>query len=172
MAASRKSGGGNVALALANVKRRSGGSWVAATIAKRRSGGAWVDIFTNAVQLIGNTYTAGALSPADATARFHVSSDGNVYFQPNNGSNELLYAWRLSGASADYDIFATLNSGTLLEGTTGSWLNLASTRAWAVQRTSNLAGNNDVSITLQIRNASTLAVLATATVTLSAVVEV
>lgn len=172
MAASRKSGGGNVALALANVKRRSGGAWVTATIAKRRSGGAWVDIFPATVVLTGNSYSANNLSPGDATIRLHISSDGNVYTQVNNGANNLEYAWRLSGASSAYDIFATLDSGTLSEGTTGSWLNLGTTRAWAVTRTSNLAGSDAATITLQIRDASTLAVLDTAVITLTAVVEV
>lgn len=172
MAASRKSGGGNVALALSNVKRRSGGAWVTATIAKRRSGGAWVDIFPATVVLNDSTYTSLAISPDDSTIRLHISSDGNVYTQENNGGNNLAYQWRLGGASADYDIFATLNSGALTEGTTGSWLNLGTTRAWAVTRTSNLNGQDDAVITLQIRNASTLAVLETATITLSAAVEV
>jgi len=71
-----------------------------------------------------------------------------------------------SAASGAYEVKATLNSGALTTGTTGSWLALSSTREWTVETS---IGVVDANLTIEIRRGST--VLDSATVTLSAQVE-
>lgn len=90
----------------------------------------------------------------------------------NGGGSFTQYTWQGGGAASDYDIFATLNSGTVTGSPTGSWLNLGSGRSWTCTRASNIAGTTSAQITVQIRNATTLAVLATGTITLDAVVDI
>ena len=60
-------------------------------------------------------------------------------------------------APGAYECRATLNSGTLLTGTTGSWLALTSTRTWTCANTAS------ANLTIEIRDASTT-VVATGTV--------
>jgi hypothetical protein len=102
-------------------------------------------------------------SPAgNPTALYKLSSDGNVYDQ----SNALLEGWLFSGVAGDFQVRATLTSGTLTSGTTGSWLALSTSRSWSC--TAPLGGSKNATLTIEIRDASSLTVLDSATVTLSA----
>lgn len=103
----------------------------------------------------GFVYSAGA---GTRTAAVRLNSDGNLYVG-DQGVFSLARAWRFSGASSDYDVFATINSGTVT-GTTGSWVNLGTTRDWSVTDTTLNGVDVSAQITLQIRSASTLVVLA------------
>jgi hypothetical protein len=175
MAVNRKSGGANVALALANIKRRSGAGWVTATIAKKRSGGVWVDLFaagglTATVQTA--TYSASAFSPNDATITVIFNSNGLTQISQNNGGSINQYTWQGNGTASQYDIRATVTSGTVSGSATATWLNLASSVQWSCIRTENLTGTTTAVLTVEIRDASTLALVASGTVTLQAVVEI
>lgn len=81
--------------------------------------------------------------------------------------------WETGGFdSGDYDCQATLNSGTLDGGSdaTGSWLSLSTTRTWEVTRTN--VGANSANLTIEIRDATTLAVLDSGTINLTATVSI
>lgn len=170
MAGNRKSGGANVALTTR--KRRSGGAWADLTIARRRSGGAWIDLFALTATVQTNTYSSLAISPADSSIAAVFSNLGVMQISQNGGGSVTQYTWQGGGAASDYDIMATVTSGSVTGSPTGSWLNLASSQSWAVTRTSNIAGTTSAVISVQIRNATTLAVLATGTLNLDAVVDV
>jgi hypothetical protein len=115
--------------------------------------------------------TTIAISPTDSTAGYQLNSSGAEQ-ELNQGVASTFNTWVLTGTAANYDVFATLNSGTLFSGTTGTWLNLATTRSWQVQRTNNAAGTNSASLTIQIRPAGGGATLDTANVTLNATVDI
>jgi hypothetical protein len=68
------------------------------------------------------------------------------------------FNWLTNGAGANYQVHATLNSGTLSTGTTGSWLAMSSTRSWETTGSANL--------TIKIRDAHTLTELDSCTVSL------
>lgn len=81
------------------------------------------------------------------TAKYKVASDGKVY--TNVGPSDVLWeTWRLSGASADYEVRATLTSGSVSSGTTGSWLALSTTREWTRGPT---IGFSHANLTIEIR---------------------
>lgn len=123
------------------------------------------------INLVGGTITGLTISPADATAGVNLTSSGNQ--QDNiNGSTTTTNSWVSGDSPANYDVFATLNSGALTSGTTGAWLNLGTTRAWAVQRTSNVGGTNSANITLQLRPAGGGATITSAIFQLNATVDV
>ncbi len=118
----------------------------------------------SAVALAGGS--ASSIGSGTRSATVRLSNDGNLY-HGDTGVFTAQYPWKVSGAVADYDVFCTVVSGSV-SGTTGSWLNLATTRDWSVSDPTNDGSDVQAEITLQIRNASTLAVLATGDWSLSA----
>ena len=104
------------------------------------------------------------------TATYTLESDGDVVTATTPGGSVDAGDWIDPKASApsDYEVRATLNSGTLNGGSsaTGSWLALTSNRSWGV--TQIVVGVADtVDLTIEIRKGSGAA-LASATVTLDA----
>lgn len=71
------------------------------------------------------------------------------------------------GTPSNYDVRWTVVSGTLTTGTTGTWLNLGTTRNWTINAGAGIGTKTAVG-TVEIRDVGTLAVLATATITISA----
>lgn len=110
------------------------------------------------VRLSNDNVTTNVVAPSVGTSSFTVDNLGTA--SDNIGTS---YAWLTGGLPANYEIFATLNSGTLNLGTTGSWLNLGTTRTWRVQRST--VGSAVANITLQIRPVGG-SVVATATIAL------
>lgn len=111
------------------------------------------------------------LGPGTANAQFQLKSNGKV--AKTNVNNTVVEdgSWIRPNASASlYECFATLNSGTLNSGTTGSWLALTSTRTWVKSKSSPPSGSSTCELTIQIRKVGS-AVTESTTVTLIATVE-
>lgn len=100
------------------------------------------------------------------TAQSQISMTSGGAVTGNGVLTPLSYAWLNGGGGASYDVFATLLTGTLDLGTTGSWLNLGTTRNWRVDRSA--LGVKTATMGMQIRDAGTLAVVAAATFTITA----
>lgn len=118
----------------------------------------------SSVVLVGGSPFSWGIGTRIATIR--LNSDGFVY-HGDNASYTSQYEWLQSGTNTDFEVYATLTSGSIT-GTTGSWLSLGTTRDWSA--VDSVAEGDSVSaeIILQIRNASTLAVVAMATFNLDA----
>lgn len=101
-----------------------------------------------------------------AVAGYRLLSNGMV--QVTFGSTYTnVYAWCTPGSVASsYEVFATVTSGGLSSGTTGSWLSLGTNREWT--REAPPPQFQQCVFTLQIRKIGTTTVLATATITLEA----
>ena len=114
-----------------------------------------------------------SISPSDAYARYQLDSDGKVYkFTGTTASVPTTFVenWvSPNSAAGDYECFATLNSGSLQTGTTGSWLALTSDRLWGTAVTG--IGTQSASVTITIRKVGTTTNLASATITFEATVE-
>lgn len=106
---------------------------------------------------------------ATATATFTLNSSGVAQAttvgnasNPPAGTTNYTGEWMISPPNSAYEARATLVSGTLSSGTTGSWLALSTTRSWSVT-ISVAAGagsaTKDCTILVEIRDASTLVVL-------------
>lgn len=95
-------------------------------------------------------------------AGYRLNADGFAYerLSAGGGYTNLLEAWIVpqTGMSG-YESRATLNSGALSTGTTGSWQSLSLSQSWASTTTANL--------TIEIRDATTLAVLDSAVIFLN-----
>ena len=112
--------------------------------------------------------TASVTTSAPATAWYEVRSNGKVYRSTIGGAVSYYEDWLLSGAAGDYQVRATVTSGSVSGSATGSWLALTSTRAWSV--TDNFAGGPSATanITVEIRDTATNTVRASASITLNA----
>lgn len=129
------------------------------------AGGASTDIIT----ITTATITAVEFSPTVASAAYSLDLNGGAYEITSTYGTLAIGNWvtPLSSA-ANYEAYATLVSGTLTSGTTGSWLALTSTRTWSRNRGGLSPGVNQAVITVDIRKIGTTTVLDTATITLQA----
>jgi hypothetical protein len=116
------------------------------------------------VSLLSVTVSDDQASPTTATASYSLRNDG---FVAHKGvSTGALWVSPGTGAP-NYECMATVTSGSLSSGTSGSWLPLTSTQTWS--RVSGAINNTfTVVFTLDIRRASDHVVVATATITLKA----
>lgn len=134
----------------------------------RRIGvGAFISTRTAANVALGE-----APGPVSATASYGLLTSGVLQI---NGADGVSGEWRLFGASADYDVRFTSVSGSVPTGVTyGAWLNLATSRVASLSASrSGSVGLTSVSgvVTVEIRNTASGLVLATATITITAEVE-
>jgi hypothetical protein len=116
------------------------------------------------VNLQNATAQGGAPREFSMSSAFAMSN-GNAIYSANAGTFEDgeeveqdTFVWLTNGAASNYAVHATLNSGTLSSGTTGSWLSMSSSRSWETNGSANL--------TIKIRDAHTLTELDSCTVSL------
>lgn len=100
-----------------------------------------------------------------STASLTLNSSGTCTSVGNQAS--VSFTWLTgAGTGANYEARATVISGSP-SGTTGSWLALSSSRTWSVTDSTG-SGPITASLTIEIRDASTLTVYTTSTLSLSA----
>lgn len=145
---------------LATAKRWDGSAWVDITRGRRWDGSAWVDVLPR-VKISPRTLSDAT---TDGYIAYELLSTG-VAQRVSGTLGTLTYSgeWLVRGAAADFQVRATLNSGSLTAGSsaTGTWLALSTSRSWF----RDFDGAAD--LTIEIRDATSLAVLASANVTLS-----
>lgn len=115
------------------------------------------------VSLSNQTYTKGVTSPATATCSYNLLNTGSV---TNQDAGELQKWITPQTQESNYEAFVTVTSGSLSAGTAGSWLNLGTNRTWS--RVQSTDGSSTVVFTVQIRNAITLLVKTSASISLTA----
>lgn len=109
-------------------------------------------------------YTSGGL--VSSTSGYRLTSGGQIE-ENEQGSYTNIGQWITPTSQAgNYEVYATLNSGSLSSGTTGSWLALSTSREWSC-----FAAAGDIqqaTITIEIRRTGTSTVLDTATINITA----
>ena len=120
---------------------------------------------------IGDVYASN--NGAQAQLNFYMTNSGNAGMSNagTSGSSGGTWidpkVWLISGAASDYDVRYTYSgaTGNVIENAgNGVWLNLGTTRAWSILDTSSGPGDHTIAGPLEIRNASTLAILASGVV--------
>lgn len=147
----------------ATVQRRASGAWVDIDVIKRRVFGVWVTAWQRIVlsdQSLTSTKHVGT-----ATCGYRITASGTVDFM-DDVSYSTLETWLAAGSASNYEARVTVTVGDLTSGTTGSWLALSSSHEWYVQRP--VIGKKICEFTIEIRNASTLSVSASASISLTA----
>jgi hypothetical protein len=101
------------------------------------------------------------------SAGYRINTNGFVY-QVVNGVDTSLGQWVTpSSAGGNYEVFATLVSGTLSSGTTGSWVATSGTPLWT--RVAAISGTlNIVELVMDVRATGTGTILDTWSVQLEA----
>ena len=115
------------------------------------------------------TVNHNTAAPTTATAGYQLTNTGKVQRNGtgSGGSYVDVENWvnPTSLAGAGYECKVTIALGTLSSGTSGSWLALSSTRTWEVSASST---TKSCTFTVEIRDAASLVVLASAVITLNA----
>jgi hypothetical protein len=103
-----------------------------------------------------------------AVSSFVITPDGNITINATNSAT-VTYAWKASGATAaDYDARISLTGGTLQSGNVGVWVQMGgSTAVSAVGVRTPPAGTNTQTLTIEFRDHTSHALLASAAVTLT-----
>lgn len=111
----------------------------------------------------------GASAGGTGLARLWLFNDGTAGYETNWGEpTDGSYSgeWMLTGSVGDYEARATVTSGSLSSGTSGSWLALSTSQSWTRIRALN--GVSTCIFTLEIRRTSDNTVLDTSEITLEA----
>lgn len=113
---------------------------------------------------LDSTYNPTSTGSGVQSADFGLESDGDVIV---NGVDVGDWLSPKSAAPSLYEVRATVVSGSVSTGTTGSWLALTSTRSWTRVDTDNNGSSQVCVLTIEIRyNGGS--VLDSSTVTLTA----
>jgi len=129
---------------------------------------------TNNINLSNQSVRSWGYNNSQGICEFKLGSDGVAYIADEIGVlNPIAGEWLVSGTSSDYEVKATQNLTTgvppgTVSGTFGSWQSLGTDRSWYVEVTNGGIGvlNATLFMTIEIRDAVSLSVLATANVTL------
>jgi hypothetical protein len=132
------------------------------TIAISKFYGTTAETVTISDEFISSTRVASGT----AVSTYTLSSTGDINRTVNTNTTDIGDWITPKSAAANYECFATLSSGTLSSGTTGSWLALTSSRGWTRNRSTT--GTSTAVIVVEIRKTGTSTVLDTATITLEA----
>jgi hypothetical protein len=116
------------------------------------------------VALEAHTVSRIVVDPADAYAGLRLNSSGII--EERKASYTAFETWLLSGAASDYEVRATLNTGSLTSGTTGTWLSCGTSREWLCSST--VIGISQATLTIEIRRVSDSLILESAAVSLYA----
>ncbi len=118
------------------------------------------------VSLADGTTTSSGL--ANQTATYTLEADGDIITATTGGGSVDAGDWIApkGAAGGNYEVMATVVSGSVSSGTTGSWLALSSDRTWTRSRATS--GSDTVVLTIEIRRTGTTTVLASCTRTLVA----
>jgi hypothetical protein len=128
------------------------------------------------VTLTNQTDLTLAYLNTQAISQYQLASNGIASISVGTGVlNPIPGEWLVGGTASDYEVRATL-VGTIgvppgsTSGTFGSWLSLGTTRLWYVEVTEFGIGTStaELEMTVEIRDAATQTVQATATINLEA----
>ena len=134
------------------------------------SGLGFINAATAKIQLSSPVYVTSAWAGfSQASAVYQLNSNGYVYTGNYTTTQTFVQQeqWCTpASAASGYEVFATLNTGTLSSGTTGSWVPLSGTQSWRVTVPFNTAQTTNIAV--QIRKVGTTTVLASSSVQLYA----
>jgi len=149
------------------VRRSSGGSFTDVGFVRRREGANWVQVWPR-VSISDTTMTRFTTAPAQVY--YEVQSGGTVHKTGPGGEDIEVETWLLVGSASDYEIMVTVNSSTVPLGgsATATWLSLGTTRSWTLTDSTADAVGESAEILVQIRDATSHAILDSATITMSA----
>lgn len=155
----KASGAWNVA---SSVHCKVSGTWKPVRQIWAKVSGVWQKVYAQALAVALANATVND-SSFTGTCYFKLKADGTV---EDSEFNSYPGEWLTAGVPEDAECRATVTSGSLSSGTTGTWLALSADRTWQVNRFTD--GSKNCVFTLEIRRASDGTVLATASISITA----
>jgi hypothetical protein len=122
----------------------------------------------------GGSYSDTSATPTDALAQYRIDTTSDLeQYKEGSGAWTTIGTWNTDGATDTlFDVRwnGTGDTGALAAGSDSlnTWLNMSGTRLWGVEDTGSAGGPLSITGTIEIRDAATLVVLASATLTLTA----
>ncbi len=110
--------------------------------------------------------TSTRVASGTAVSAYVLKATGDINQIVNTDTTDIGDWITPKSSASNFECYATLSSGTLSSGTTGSWLALTSERSWTRNRSTT--GTSTAVIVVEIRKVGTSTVLDTATITLEA----
>jgi hypothetical protein len=149
-----------------------GGAWKAIASIDVGVSSAWKDAFFGDQITISNVnIDSTVVDPGTAIARYELQSDGDIERTVSSTTSDIGDWITPKINMANYEVRATLNSGDTPSGSAlNSWLSLGTTRNWALIE-SGAGSSSSCSLNVEIRRASDGTVLDSATISMSALVE-
>lgn len=122
----------------------------------------------NRLSISGVTVTSNTTSPVQASASYELTNAGDINRITTLGGTVDIGDWVTpkAAAGAAYECRATVTAGALSSGTTGTWLNLATTRTWTVNE--NGGSSSSATLTIDIGRAGLNTAIVSATIVLNA----
>lgn len=108
-----------------------------------------------------------------ANVKYQINADGYVYVDSGYSGLTAGEQWATpTSLASNYEIRATLDSGTIQTGTFGSWLDMATTRTWEKIIYENGANQNETAtVSFEVRRKTTTTNLDTWTITFTVELE-
>jgi hypothetical protein len=156
---------------MTNMKVGVGGSWKQVQKIMVGVGGAWKTAWTYLTVSVFSPISDfdSSTQPADASASLTVNSSGALTTSPDGTGNQ---TWLVAGSASQVDVRLSqtglTGNGVMGGAALATWLNCSTTRTWTITNTTNGFNPSTFTGTLEFRDATTLAVLDTATVSLTA----
>jgi hypothetical protein len=155
---------------MANLSVGVGGAWKQVQKVSVGVGGVWKDAWTYLTVAVTATIPelVSEISPTDAQCTLTVANTGALTTSLGTGNQ----TWLTAGSASQVDVRLTqvslTGAGSMSGSALATWLNCGTTRSWTNTNTTNGVNASKFTGTLEFRDATTLAVLDTATVTLDA----
>lgn len=150
-----------------------GGTWKTVNTIYANVSGTWKQVWPDVTLSVNSPdpiwlYAFDGVEPYNAWAQFTVDTDGDIYSIATNndtGGSETSYGtWLTSGNASDVEVYLSGTGSAPSVGTLNTWLPLTFDRTWQWEQVGG--GTKSFSGTLTFRNATTLATLDTAEVTI------
>jgi hypothetical protein len=143
------------------------GTWVPVQEGWTKIAGTWTQFYSAVVVALAGVNYYGTKVGSSCTVQYSLTSGGKEQYFDENSTSTPIGDWVIpNGSAAGYECRLTATTGTFSTGTMATWLALTSTRTWTV--TQATVGVKQAIGTIEIRDATTLVVKATATVDLTA----
>ena len=118
------------------------------------------------VKISNVTITDSNFSPIAASSGYQLNASSDINSITSTLGTIPIGKWVVPASSAsNYEAKATVTSGTLSSGTTGTWINCAASPGWYRNRTT--IGTNTAIITVEIRLIGSTTTLTSASITLT-----
>lgn len=140
------------------------GVWQPAKSVWAKVAGVWQKVYEALNAQVSDQFILVGVTGSSTTGRYRLNANG-LAEQAQNTTYTTLETWLLAGANSDFEVRATVTSGSLSSGSTGVWEPLSTSREWTRSAGANVSVT--VVFTVEIRRASDQVIVDSASISLT-----